>query len=150
MTTKNTVFSRLFDEKLHKKLLKSEAKKVDLSLRDDVVTSVDALEEIENFALPTNFEGAINELSDAYDKVFQLSSELEEYVDQFRGQDYISLVAKAEDSLNAYRNGLDELGLPLTEDAIYLEQLLNKWEDYKDIFNTLPLAEELINKGKNL
>jgi hypothetical protein len=150
MTTKNTVFSRLFDEKLHKRLLKSEAKKVDLSLREDVGTSVEALEEIENFAEPTNFEGAINELSDAFDRVFELTNELESYVDQFRGQDYPSVVSKAEDSLNAYRNGLDELGLPLTDDAIYLEELLTKWEDYRDIYNTLPLAEELINKAKSL
>ena len=145
MNTQKLVFSRLFDKGSYNKTKLSLKKKVSLALIDEIKNLNDEMDSLQYIGSYSEFQNAYKDLEVALNDAKENADILKySFVDSFGNTDWQSMVEKAEDVLERYKNAANELGIDLGDDAELLEKYLNDWYSVADIYNELPDAESLI------
>ena len=145
MNTQKLVFSRLFGKGSYNKTKLSLKKKVSLALIDEIKNLNDEMDSLQYIGSYSEFQNAYKDLEVALNDAKENADILKNsFVDSFGNTDWQSMVEKAEDVLERYKNAANELGIDLGDDAELLEKYLNDWYSVADIYNELPDAESLI------
>jgi len=145
MNTQKLVFSRLFDKGGYNRTELSLKKKVSLALIDEIKNLNDEMDSLQYIGSYSEFQNAYKDLEVALNDAKENADILKySFVDSFGNTDWQSMVEKAEDVLERYKNAANELGIDLGDDAELLEKYLNDWYSVADIYNELPDAESLI------
>ena len=145
MNTQKLVFSRLFDKGGYNRTELSLKKKVSLALIDEIKNLNDEMDSLQYIGSYSEFQNAYKDLEVALNDAKENADILKNsFVDSFGNTDWQSMVEKAEDVLERYKNAANELGIDLGDDAELLEKYLNDWYSVADIYNELPDAESLI------
>lgn len=145
MNTQKLVFSRLFDKGGYNKTELSLKKKVSLALIDEIKNLNNEMDSLQYIGSYSEFQNAYKDLAVALNDAKENADILKNsFVDSFGNTDWQSMVEKAEDVLDRYKNAANELGIDLGEDAELLDKYLDDWYSVADIYNELPDAESLI------
>ena len=145
MNTQKLVFSRLFDKGGYNRTELSLKKKVSLALIDEIKNLNNEMDSLQYIGSYSEFQNAYKDLEVALNDAKENADILKySFVDSFGNTDWQSIVEKAEDVLERYKNAANELGIDLGEDAELLEKYLDDWYSVADIYNELDDAEFLI------
>lgn len=151
MNTQKLVFSRLFDKGGYNKTELSLKKKVSLALIDEIKNLNNEMDSLQYIGSYSEFQNAYKDLAVALNDAKENADILKNsFVDSFGNTDWQSMVEKAEDVLDRYKNAANELGIDLGEDAELLEKYLDDWYSVADIYNELDDAEFLIASASSI
>ena len=150
MNTQKLVFSRLFDKGGYNKTELALKKKVSLALIDEIRNFNDEMDSLQYMGSFSEFQTAYKDLEVALNDAKQNAEILQSFVDSFGNTDWQSMVEKAEDVLDRYKNAANELGIDLGDDAELLEKYIDDWYSVADIYNELPDAEFLIASASSI
>ena len=151
MNTQKLVFSRLFDKGGYNRTELALKKKVSLALIDEIKDLNDEMDSLQYIGSYSEFQNAYKDLEVALNDARENADILKySFVDSFGNTDWQSIVEKAEDVLERYKNAANELGIDLGDDAELLEKYLNDWYSVADIYNELPDAESLISSASSI
>lgn len=151
MNTQKLVFSRLFDKKGYNKTELALKKKVSLALIDEIKNFNNEMDSLQYIGSYSEFQNAYKDLAVALNDAKENADILKNsFVDSFGNTDWQSMVEKAEDVLDRYKNAANELGIDLGEDAELLEKYLDDWYSVADIYNELDDAEFLIASASSI
>ena len=151
MNTQKLVFSRLFDKGGYNKTELSLKKKVSLALIDEIKNLNNEMDSLQYIGSYSEFQNAYKDLAVALNDAKENADILKNsFVDSFGNTDWQSMVEKAEDVLDRYKNAANELGIDLGEDAELLDKYLDDWYSVADIYNELDDAEFLIASASSI
>ena len=151
MNTQKLVFSRLFDKGGYNKTELSLKKKVSLALIDEIKNLNNEMDSLQYIGSYSEFQNAYKDLAVALNDAKENADILKNsFVDSFGNTDWQSMVEKAEDVLDRYKNAANELGIDLGEDAELLDKYLDDWYSVADIYNELDDAESLIASASSI
>jgi len=150
MNTQKLVFSRLFDKGGYNKTELALKKKVSLALIDEIRNFNDEMDSLQYMGSFSEFQTAYKDLEVALNDAKQNAEILQSFVESFGNTDWQSMVEKAEDVLDRYKNAANELGIDLGDDAELLEKYIDDWYSVADIYNELPDAESLISSASSI